>query len=100
MIELELWLYGKPAWDMNLESNRNISADIFRATGEAIHKHLQEVADIFEKLSAHGWKHEGLLYTIVFYKDAVTTKEQARAELKELQISPKIASVVELEDEG
>ena len=87
MIELTLWLYGKPSWDMELEGKTFLDTNMLRTHALLLKEHLERAADIIEQLQQKGWKlaeSYGTLYSLTFYKKI--NKFQAERELNMLNI--------------
>ena len=96
MINISIWLYGKPSWDLPIEGKKEIDPKILKLHGEHLKKHLFNVAEILKKLKSKGWNCYGTLYTLDFSKEK-TTKAEAKKELKELKIDLKLVNIEELE---
>ncbi len=100
MINISLWLYGKPSWGMPIEGKAYINPKIIRESGDDLRNHLHNVADILEKLQSSGWKMSesyGSIYALELHKN--TTKKEAQKELKTLKINIDDINIEELEDE-
>lgn len=85
---IRLWLFGKPAWELDLES---VDADgnMVEAIDGLAHEmceRLHETSDILKKLLENGWTGSGGLYDIMLYKDV--TVNEAQAELVKPGINP------------
>lgn len=94
MVNLIIWLYGKPAWDLEIEGEENIDPNIFRKHGKYLKGHLSLVANTTEKLQKAGWSCCGTLYTLEFYKENVTKKE-TKKELQKLGIEFDLINIEE-----
>jgi len=68
--EVEVWLFGKPAWEMEIEG-WNIdkwTPEELEEKGKELQQRMNRKAQIIRNLLQNGWKGEGGLYTISFYK--------------------------------
>jgi len=99
MINVNVWLYRKPAWDMDIEGEEEIYPEMLKEQGNYLKKHLDKVADIVKKLKSAGWDCHGTLYDLDFLNKTIKTEEEAKQELKRLGISLKEVSIMEFEDE-
>jgi len=96
MMEVVLFLFGKPEWE--IENMERVSASEIRKKAEELRERLQRIAEIVEKLENAGWKRGGAtLYDIIFYKDI--TAEEAEKELRQLGIDPEEVGLTEIEEE-
>ncbi len=95
MIELSIFLYGKPSWDLEIEGKNNIDPKIFRDHATYLKEHLESVTDTLEKLQSNGWEVSGALYSLMAYKSTVKTKKDAKKELKMLSIDPESIDIEE-----
>ena len=94
-VEVDLFLFGKPEWEMNMEE---VSASEIREKGEELRERLHRIAEIMEKLENAGWERAGAsLYSISFYKDIAI--EDAKEELRQLGIDPEEVGLMEIEEE-
>jgi len=94
-VEVDLFLFGKPEWEMNMEE---VSAEEIREKGEELKERLNRIAEIMEKLENAGWERAGAsLYSISFYKDIAI--EDAKEELRQLGIDPEEVGLMEIEEE-
>ena len=94
-VEVDLFLFGKPEWEMNMEE---VSASEIREKGEELRERLNRIAEIMEKLENAGWERAGAsLYSISFYKDIAV--EDAKEELRQLGIDPEEVGLMEIEEE-
>ena len=83
MVRFVLWLYGKPAWDMELEGELDKDfSNVLRNIGYMHKEWLHKVADIYDELIENGWEAYGTLYDIDFYKNI--SVEKAEEEFKKL----------------
>jgi hypothetical protein len=98
--EVNLWLFGKPAWEMEIEGWKidEWTPEELEEKGKELQRRMQRKADITRNLLLNGWKGEGGLYTISFYKKAPI--EKAKNELAALWIKPDEVSLEEHEDDG
>jgi len=100
MIEISLWLYGKPSWDLELEGKRQINPKLFKKHGEFLKDHLCSVAEILEKLQMNGWKlveSWGALYSLNLCKQTIKNKIELYEELNKLNINPEFVAIEEYE---
>lgn len=70
MLEVEVDLYGKPSWEMDIEDKEEFDVEIFLNMGDELKERLYEVADIIDKLQKRGFKCNksyGSLYSLTFY---------------------------------
>ena len=96
MAEFWLFLYGKPAWDMELEKDLDKDfSNTLRNVGDWHKEWLYEAADIYDKLVENGWEPYGTLYDITFYKDI--SLEDAKKELKKIGLKDYIDNLQESE---
>ena len=94
-VEVDLFLFGKPEWEMNMEE---VSASEIREKGEELRERLHRIAEIMEKLEGAGWERAGAsLYSISFYKDIAI--EDAKEELRQLGIDPEEVGLMEIEED-
>jgi len=101
MILINIFLYGKPSWDMKIEGKRRLNPEILKKQGNYLKEHMYEVADIVKKLQKANWemsKAYGALYSLEFSKEGLNKKE-AEIELKKIGVSIKSISIEEFEDE-
>lgn len=97
MVQISLFLFGKPSWEMEVENGR-ATPEMLRAKAVELKSRLERAAEIFEKLISNGWDLEelyGAVYSLEFYKRI--SKEEARTELLELGIGLDEVGIVELE---
>ena len=94
-VEVDLFLFGKPEWEMNIEE---VSASEIREKGEELRERLNRIAEIMEKLENAGWERAGAsLYSISFYKDIAI--EDAKEELRQLGIDPEEVGLMEIDED-
>ena len=94
MINLSVFLYGNPAWNLPIESEEINDGQMFKKHGIELKECLDRVGCIVNKLCANGWSCSGTLYTLEFYKEGIT-KSDAKKELKKLDISLKEVHIEE-----
>ncbi len=99
MIDVNIWLYGKPAWDMDIEGEEKFDPVMFKERGNNLKEWLYEVSDIVKKLQSDGWNVYGALYDLTATKESVKTMRDAKKELKRLGVDLKSVSLNEWEDE-
>ena len=96
MVIADLFLFGKPAWE--IENMEEVSASEIREKGEELRERLHRIAEIMEKLQNAGWERAGAsLYSISFYKDIAI--EDAKEELRQLGIDPEEVGLMEIEED-
>jgi len=98
MINLSIWLYGKPEWDLDLEDD-NMNTEIIKEHGDYLKEHMYRVAKIVEILKLSGWSCSMALYALEFYNEKIKSEKEAKIELKKLGINPKEINIIEFEDE-
>ena len=94
MIKIQVWLYGKPSWELPIEGINSITPSVLRKRAKELSNHLLSVADLLEKLSNKGWKVSGEIYTLTFFKDKEVKKEEIIAILKDVPISKENMEVI------
>jgi len=94
-VRLEIFLFGKPGWEIEMEGKKlDVKfADELRDLAKYLYERLNKIAEIHEKLVKNGWKAEGSLYDITYWKDV--TLKQAKQELKQLGIPEEYISFME-----
>ena len=96
---MQLWLYGKPSWDLEIEGKNNIEPGLLKDHGVFLKEHLEKTAAVLERLQKAGWKvveSYGAIYEITLYKKISMIK--AREEFKKLEISLEEVNVIQTED--
>jgi hypothetical protein len=85
-----LFLYYKPGAEMDIEGKRldRRHVKLLRISASFMSKRLVEAAKVMDKLLGAGWKAEGGLYDISFYKKGLS-KAEAKREIAKLGISLK-----------
>lgn len=99
-VEIELW--GKPSWMMDIEDKDKINIDDLKEMGNWFKEHLHKTAEIVDKLQKNGWlmcECCGPMYSAPFYKEGSNTEKKAKVELKKLGINQNEVSIMEWEDE-
>ena len=84
MIDVNIFLFGKPEWMMDLEKAKAMD---FEAFGKDICSWLERVSEIIEKLEKAGWDRSAGLYDLFYSKSL--SKKDAKKELRNLDISLK-----------
>jgi hypothetical protein len=97
-VTISLWLFGKPAHELNAEGEAVEPAQI-RALAQDIHDRLDTVADALEKLTAAGWDGSVALYDIHLSHPYIDTEADARTKVEDLGLDPELFSYMEWEDE-
>jgi hypothetical protein len=90
MIDVNIFLFGKPEWMMDLEKAK---AKDFGVLGKDLCSWLKRVGEIVEKLEKAGWDRSAGLYDL-FYSKALSKKD-AKKELRKLGISLREVSLRE-----
>ena len=101
MIELSLYLWGKPSWVLPLEGKRSIDPALIRQRGMKIKAHLSRVASIVQKLQTQGWKMAecyGSVYHLSFYHPEVQTLDAAQEQMTRLRIRQEDIELIEVEE--
>lgn len=99
MIEIHLWLYGKPSWDLEIEGKKHIDPGLLKAHVSFLKAHLDKTAELLEKLQKAGWlvaESYGAIYSLTLYKR--TTKIKAQKELIQLGIKQEEVTLEQAED--
>jgi hypothetical protein len=97
-VTISLWLFGKPAHELNAEGEA-VEPDQIRALAEELHGRLSAVAGALEKLTAAGWEGSVALYDIHLSHRYINTEADARAKVEDLGLDPELFSYLEWEDE-
>ncbi len=84
MLEINLYLFGKPQWEL---STKNITAHTLHKKALALSQRLQRAAHITKKLQANGWSVFLDTYSLIFYHESITTQKEAKKLFKKLGIS-------------
>lgn len=95
MITITVFLFDKPALEVDIEGNTIISGELFRELGDELRGRLHIIAEITDKLLKLGWECSGGLYDIHFYKD--TKLKEAKKELKTFEKD--LRELLEVEEE-
>lgn len=98
MLMMNLYLFGKPAWEIDGEG-QPVDPKQIRDVATGLHARLIEVAEIMEKLQNAGWQNNLGLYDVAFFHQEVTTKKLALDHLNSLGINPDLFMIEEDEDE-
>lgn len=94
MVEINIHLFGKPEWEMDLEK---ADAEAFRLLGEDIKERLKRISEIIVKLEKNGWDRSAGLYDIMYYKKIKL--DQAKDELKKLEIGEDEVNLEDFDEE-
>ena len=97
MTHITVFVYGKPAWEMDLE-NQDVDERMIQALenlGIELKERLHYISRMRKLMVDNGWTGEGGLYDISFYKDC--SVEEAKTELKTLGIDPRGMDIEEEE---
>jgi len=95
LTEVSIHLYGKPAWDLEIEVEFN--AEKIINMGKYLNEWLPKVVEIGKKLIDNGWEYYGGLYDVNFTKNI--TKEETKEELKKLNVDLDCVNINEEEFE-
>jgi len=99
-IEVDLWT--KPSWMMNIEGKNKINVKKLKEMSNWFKEYLSKISEIIDKLQKNNWgmvEGYGATYSLSFYKEEVNTEKNAKAELKKLGINSKDVSIFEWEDD-
>lgn len=93
MVELEIWLYGKPSWDM-LFNGVIIRPALLRRRAKTLSKHLYRAADLLELFLRHGWQCRGTDYALrLFHKD-VRDIQRALSALRGIGVQRQFVKII------
>lgn len=81
MATIDIWVFGKPEWEMDFD--KATPQDI-KDLGENLRDRLCRISEIVEKLENNGWSRGSGLYNLYLHKGI--KKELARQELEKLGI--------------
>jgi len=81
MIDINIFLFGKPEWMMDLKKAK---PEDFMNLGFELWAWLDRVSEIIEELEKNGWSRSACLYNLYYSKE--TTLKKAKKELKDLGI--------------
>lgn len=84
MATIDIWLFGKPEWEMNFD---DATPQDIKDLGENLRDRLCRIAEIVEKLENNGWHRDSGLYNLYLHKDI--KKELVGEELEKLGIGEK-----------
>ena len=96
MFEINIWLFGKPAWEMEIEGVE-INPDLLRIKAIELKERLETAADIIEKLQLAGYEVTGCLYDAVCSID-MKEEDDIRDFLSGLDISLDDVSLYEMSE--
>ncbi len=94
MVEINIHLFGKPEWEMDLEK---ASSDDFKLLGEELKERLARISELIIILEKNGWERSAGLYDIMYYKKIKL--EDAKKEVKELGINEDEINLDDFSDE-
>ncbi len=80
MIEITLFLYGKPQWELH---GKQLTPATLRNHTKQLQKRLQRVYTIAQRLHAAGWKIFLDTYSLVFYHTDLTTLTETKHHLRQ-----------------
>ena len=99
MIELNIWLYGKPSWDIEIEGKKFLDPLVLKEHAFLMKEHLERAAEILSLLQNSGWKlaeSYGAIYSLTLYKNL--NKKYAEQELQKFGISLSEIALEQVED--
>lgn len=94
MVSVDIWLFGKPEWEIDLD--KATPRDI-KDLGENLKDRLCKISEIVEKLENNGWSRGAGLYDLFLYKGI--NKEIAIQELEKLGIKENDVRIEECGEE-
>lgn len=94
-VSVEIYLWGKPEWELPAEINDNV---LFNA-GNKFKECLDKIAKNVAILQKNGWEIELGLYDLFCSKDGIDTKKDVIKEFKKLKLNSKDFLIDEYEDE-
>ena len=94
MSEINVHLFGKPEWEIDLEQ---ASAEDFKALGEELKERLARISEIVTILEKNGWSRSAGLYDIMFYKNIKL--DTAKIEIGKLGIKEDEINLDEFDEE-
>jgi len=94
-VELCIFLFGSPEWEMGFTDNEIESGEMFREKARELYERLNDIAELVDKLVLNGWILKGGMYEIWAYKDV--SYEDAYTELVELGVDPKDVILEEID---
>lgn len=92
MLELNMMLYGKPAWDIDME---NLDTEKIRERGFKIQKRLNKIADNIDIFKEKGYEVYGRLYDIEVVIPDDMTLDELKEELERMEIDLSVVNVIE-----
>lgn len=95
--QIWLFLFGKPAWEIDLEGQEvdDVMLEALEKLGDELKERLLQITRVTRILLQDGWSASGGLYDIWFFKDV--DPERARKELLALGLGPDDVQVEEEE---
>jgi hypothetical protein len=96
-VHVSLFLFSKPAHELDREGEEIDAADV-RGLAEELHQRLLHVAEVLEKLTAHGWEASMMLYDVCLAHPYITTEAEARGRIEDLGLNPDDFCFMEEED--
>jgi len=100
IVELTIFLFGKPAWEINNFEGESLNAEFAKELerlGEELNKRLREIAKVHKILLENGWEAFGGLYDIHYTKDI--SLNEAKKELQQLELEKYLDHLEEREVE-
>lgn len=98
MVSVNLFLFGKPAQELDKEGE-SITANDILGLDRTIHARLQTVADAIKRLTADGWDTTMNVYDLSFFHPEVTTVREAKKRLRGLHLELDDFQIHEEQDE-
>ena len=102
MINVEIGLWTKPSWMVDIEGKSKIDVKMLKEMGDFFKEHLNKISDVINKLQKNDWimsECYGAIYSLSFYKEGIETEKEAKREMKKLGINLKNIDIMEFEDE-
>lgn len=90
MIEITLFLYGKPQWELHAKP---LTPETLQYHTKQLQKRLQRVHTITQHLHHAGWKVFLDTYSLVFYHEQFTTLTETKNHLRQHGIRLKPAEL-------
>lgn len=89
MVNLSIFLYGKPILELGIVGTNKLNPEIFKKHGEELKERLDNISQNVKKLQDNGWilvELSGSLYSLELYKNNIT-KTEAKKQLESLGIN-------------
>ena len=78
-MEISIWLYGKPNWDMDIDNKHWLDPDVFKEHADLLRSHLYRVAFILQRLQQTGWiiiPNQGSGYALTLTKEVESLESE------------------------